>query len=400
VSIPAIRIGVAMSDVSRFVAIDAAYGIGDQRTQVEAVIDRWRREGDLPCAGRDIDLSFHTFDATDTDGKRAVADRLAAEGVLAVIGARDFTYGAVRLAERHHTPVLDVNAVPRALLARAAPWLFTLRTAQDLIYTTFVRWAHDNGLLDGRRIGVFSDRFTAASADVALAELDALGHRVTTHVRSEGAGVGSDRDEEAARLFGADRIDTIFPFVSGSSLVRMLTFASELGYRPQVLDVETGEHATDVTASLMPPGMYDGTLALVMNRIGEIPAGRRLDPLAERAIADVERFTGRRLARTGRDTSGEVSNILIVHDLAEVLMAGLRNAGPDVTRESLVAGLERIDAMPSASGGGITFRAGEHWGFREMRSVQWSAASGTWAVRTEYEPVMAGDATATEVPAR
>ena len=382
-----ITIGVAVPDVGDFVAIDPAYGIGDQRQQIEAVANRWRRDGAVPVAGHDIEFSFRTFDSTGTDDKRAVADQFADDDVLAVIGARDFTYGAVQLAEEHRIPVIDVNAVPRVLHDRTAPWLFTLRTAQDVIYTTFVRWAHRNGHLDGRRIGIFSDRFTRTSTDAAIAELTALGHAVTTHVQSDGAGVGSDHDLEAAQRFSADGVDTILPFVSGSSLVRMLGNAANMGFRPRILDLETGEHATDVTASLMPPDIYDGTHALVMNRVGEIAAGRPFDPLAEQSVADFERFTGRTVERTGRATSGELSNLLIARDLAALMLAGIRNAGHRVTRESLVDGLERIEDMPSASGGRVTFRRGEHWGFHEMRSVQWSAAEGTWAVRSEYEPV-------------
>jgi hypothetical protein len=382
-----INIGVAVPDVGEFVAIDPAYGIGDQRQQIEAVADRWRRDGTVPVAGHDNEFSFRTFDSTRTNDKRAVADQFAAEGVLAVIGARDFTYGAVQLAEEHRIPVIDVNAVPRVLYDRTAPWLFTLRTAQDVIYTTFVRWAHRSGHLDGRRIGIFSDRFTRTSADAAIAELHTLGHVVTTDVRSDGAGVGSDHDLEAAERFHADGVDTILPFVSGSSLVQMLTNASNIGYRPRILDLETGEHATDVTASLMPPHIYDGTNALVMNRVGENAAGRLLDPLAEQTVADFERFTGRTLERSGRATSGELSNLLIARDLAALMLTGIRNAGREVTRESLVDGLERIEDLPSASGGRITFRRGEHWGFHEMRGVQWSAVEGTWVVRSEYEPV-------------
>ena len=288
----AIRIGVAVPDVAEFVAIDPAYGIGDHAAQIAAVVDRWRRDGTLPVKGRDIELSVRSFDSISRTSKRAAADGFAEDGVLAVLGARDFTYGAVRLAERHGIPVIDVNAIPRSLHAWTAPWLFTLRAAQDLVYVTFVRWAHRRGLLDGSRIGAFSDRFTSVSTECALAELASLGQRIVTHVRSDGAGVGSDNDEQAARHFQTIGVDTILPFVSGSSLARTLAHADSIGYRPRVIDLDTGEHATDVSASMMPPSIYDGTVALVMSRVGEIPAGRPLDARAEHAIADVERYSG------------------------------------------------------------------------------------------------------------
>ena len=67
-----------------------------------------------------------------------VSHRMTGPRLLAVIGARDFTYGSVRLAETHRIPVIDVNAVPRTIFARTDPCLFTIRAAQDLVYLAYV----------------------------------------------------------------------------------------------------------------------------------------------------------------------------------------------------------------------------------------------------------------------
>jgi len=94
--------------------------------------------------------------------------------------------------------------------------------------------------------------------------------------------------------------------------------------------------------------------------------------------------------RSGRASSGELSNILLVADLVAILCSALRTAAPDPTRDELVAAIEQIDAMPSASGGAITFREREHWGCREMRAVEWR--SGGWRVVSDYAPVAAATA--------
>jgi ABC-type branched-subunit amino acid transport system substrate-binding protein len=269
--------------------------------------------------------------------------------------------------------------------------MFTIRAAQDLVYLTYVDWAHSSGLLDGRRIGVFSDRYTATSSSIAIDRLTALGHAPVAHVPSDGVGVGSDHDVAAAERFRDAGVDVIVPFVSGSSMARMLRAADATGYRPRVVDLETGEHATDVSGSVMPAEIYEGTPALVMSRIGEVAAGRPLEPVAEQAVAAVERATGRTFARAGRATSGELSNILLVADLVAILCAALRAAAPDPTRDELVAAIEQIDSMPSASGGAITFRPHEHWGCREMRAIEWR--SGGWRAVSTYTPItpVAGD---------
>jgi hypothetical protein len=368
--------------MSEFEAIDPAYGIGDQRTHVDTLLSAELERGSLP---HPLELRFRTFSSTSIEHKRTVADEFAADGVLAVIGARDFTYGSVRLAETHHIPVIDVNAVPRTVFARTDPWLFTIRAAQDLVYLAYVGWVHGAGLLDGRTIGVFSDRYTATSARAAVARLGVLGHEPAVHVESDGVGVGSGHDVEAARRFQEAGVDVVFPFVSGSSLARLMGALADLDHRAVVLELETGEHATDVAGSVMPAALYEGTRALVMSRVGEVAAGRPLDATAERAVAAVESATGRTIARSGRDSSGELSNILLVADLVAVLCAGLRGIAGAVERDGLVAAIERIDGMPSASGGRLTYRPGEHWGCRELRLIEWQR--GAWRVVSDYQPI-------------
>lgn len=378
-------LGVAVADMSDFEAIDPAYGIGDQRAQVEALIEHEIRVGGVPACGEPR-LVVREFSSIDIDDKRSVADAFADDGVVAVLGARDFTYGAVRLAETHRIPVIDVNAVPRSIFARTDPWLFTIRGAQDLVYLTYARWAHRTGRLDGRRIGVFSDRYTATSTAAVIESLGREGHRVAVHVDSDGVGVASDRDSFAAQAFADGGVDLIMPFVSGSSLARMLVAAERINLVPTVLDLETGEHATDVSGSAMPPAIYEGTSALVMSRVGELAGGRLLDQRADEAIAVVEAATGTALERAGRATSGVVSNILLVRDLVHLAIDALRISGDD--RAGFVRALERRRDVHSAVGGRLSFGPGEHWGCREMREIVFR--DGRWRVVGDYQPMLDG----------
>jgi len=167
-------------------------------------------------------------------------------------------------------------------------------------------------------------------------------------------------------------------------MARLLLALADLGHRPTIVDLETGEHATDVSGSVMPP-LYEGTQALVMSRVGEVAAGRPFDAHADRAVVTVESATGRTIARTGRDSSGELSNVLLVADLVAILCTALRDIDGVVDRDALVAAIERIDAMPSATGGRLTFRPGEHWGCREMRRIEWRERA--WRVVSDYQPI-------------
>jgi hypothetical protein len=270
------------------------------------------------------------------------------------------------------------------VFARTDPYLFTVRAAQDLVYLAYIGWAHRRGLLAGRRIGVFSDRYTATSTGGALARLQELGYEPAVHVESDGVGVGSDHDLEAARRFKQTDVDVVMPFVSGSSMARLLRALADLDHHPTIVDLETGEHATDVSGSVM-PSLYEGTQALVMSRVGEVASGRPFDAHGERAVATVEAATGRTIARSGRDSSGELSNILLVADLVAILCAAVRDVDGIVDREQLITAIERIDAMPSATGGRLTYRPGEHWGCRELRRIEWR--QGAWRVLSDYQPI-------------
>jgi hypothetical protein len=380
-----LTIGVAVPDLSEYTALDPCWGIGDPAAQVAAAAERHRRSGALPVHGRDLRLVFASYRSNQEGEKVAVARRFVEEeGVFAVLGGRDFTEGARSLAASG-VPVVDVNAVPAAILDNAAPWLFTLRAAQDILYQSFVGWAERGGHFTGRAIGVFCDRLTRQSSAAAVAELRRLGHDVRTVIDSEGTGAGSEQDESAPVRFAADGVDLVLGFVGGSSWINTLRTSAAIGYRPHLVDLETGEHTNDVTARYFPPELYDGTLAMTMSRVGDAAAGRPLASATERALATYEAWSGRTLARTAPVTSGELSNVLISSDLVTVLVEGLRRAGPDPQPAALVAGLEQLDRMPMASGADATFRPGEHWGFRAARTVRWDAARCAWTAVTGFD---------------
>jgi len=379
-----LTIGIAVPDLSEYVALDPSWSIGDPEQQCIAAVERWRDDGRIPIHGRDVRLVFASYRSNQPAEKVAAARRFAEADAFAVLGGRDFTDGARRLAAAG-VPVIDVNAVPSATLQEDAPWLFTLRPAQDVLYRSFVAWAHAGGHLDGRVIGIFCDRLTRQSSAAAIDELNRLGHDVRTLIDSDGIGVGSEHDESAPARFAAEGVDLLLGFVGGSSWINTLRAAEGIGYRPNLLDLETGEHTNDVTARRLPPELYDRTLALTMSRVGDLAAGRPLGAETVAALEAYERWSGRPAATVATMTAGEWSNVLITSDLVTLLVEGLRTAGPDPSRASFVAGLEQLRSIPMASGADVTFRDGEHWGFRSARTIRWDADRGAWTAVTDFD---------------
>jgi hypothetical protein len=380
-----LTVGVAVPDLSEYIALDPCWGIGDPQRQCEAAVDGWRRAGRLPIHGRDVRLVFRSYRSNQPDEKVAAARGLAEEEhAFAVLGGRDFTEGAIWLAGAG-VPVIDVNAVPSSTLIAHAPWMFTLRAAQDVLYRAFVRWADHGGHLAGRVIGVFNDRLTRASTQAALVQLRQLGYDARTVIDSEGVGAGSERDDDAPARFAADGVDLVLGFVGGSSWINTLRACAARGYSPALVDLETGEHTNDVTARFQPPELYRGTLALSMSRVGDLAAGAPLAPATERALVAYEQSTGEPVARDVPVATGAWSNLLITADLVDLVLAGLELAGPDPAPAVFVAGLEQVRARPMASGGDVTFRSGEHWGFRAGRTIRWDASRSTWVAESAFD---------------
>jgi hypothetical protein len=387
-------VGVAVPDVGEYAAIDPAWGIGDPREQVLSALDGMRADGRLPVHGQDVRPSFASYASNDVAGKVEAARELAASSPVAILGGRDFSDGARWIAANTSIPVIDVNALPSASLTAAGPSLFTLRTAQDVLYRAAVRWADANGWLAGRRIGVFSDRLTEQSAEAACRELRRLGHDVAVWIRSDGTGVGSDADDSAVSTFSDAGVEVVFPFVGGSSWIATVRHAADAGYRPHIIELETGEHTNDVAARRFPPDLYDGTVALTMSRGGEVAGGFPLGAETARCLDRFERATGRRLDTDGPAVSGELSNTLLSWDLTLLLVEGVRLAGP----AGLVGGLEHIRGQPIASGGDVTFEPDAHWGIRQVRSIQWRSDLGMWVATSPFRAVHAAAAEGAGAP--
>jgi ABC-type branched-subunit amino acid transport system substrate-binding protein len=94
-----LTIGVAVPDLSEYSTIDAGWGVGDPREQVEAAVEAARSRGRLPVHGRDLRLVFRAYEPNRVEGKSDAARHLVEDDqAFAVIGGRDFTEGALVLA--------------------------------------------------------------------------------------------------------------------------------------------------------------------------------------------------------------------------------------------------------------------------------------------------------------
>lgn len=384
-----VRIGVAYADLAAFATLNPDFGIGDPIEQAEAVVDGWRRDGRLP-AGIDVELVFAGYNIIGDSEKLGACTSLAQdEDVFAAIGGRDFNVGAECLATRFETPVVDTNSAPPSLYQRAAPWYFSLRPDQATQLRSFADWAHDNGYLEGKTIGLFYENRLDEAVPVMKERLSELGYEIASELSTSGEGVGSSEDQISVQRFMADDVDLVLPLIGGSSQINMQAFAEEQGFRPDYLDLDYAEHTTDIAAAPLPVEQYDGTPALTMTSAGEVAASGSLTPQAEACMANYERYSGKEIPREAPE-NGEFTNILLTCDLLEIVLAGLTGAADDLTRENFVAAIESAGEFSFASAGDGSFGPDDHAGTDVYRTIEWDASCPCWVATSDWEPLSRG----------
>ena len=384
---PVVRIGVAYPDLAAFEVLNPAFSIGDPEVQAQGVLDGWRRDGILPIAGRDIELVFRNYNIISDDDKLAACTGFAQDDdVFAVVAGRDFTVGSECLTERFQIPVIDTNSAPLSQYEQGAPFFFTLRPDQSTYMRNFARWADENGYLEGRTIGLFYETRLDEAIAVFREEMTSLGYTITSEISSTGEGVGSPQDQIAVQRFSADGVDLAILAVGGSSSINFMSFADRQGYEPDYIDLDYGEHTTDVAAGPNPESQYEGVPAMTITRIGGLAADEELTPEQEACAESFERFSGEDLVLEPPET-GELSNVFLTCDLLELLRIGLEGAGEDQSAEAFVAALEQIDDLALASSGNLGFSAEDHSGVDAYRTIVWSEDCPCWIAEGDFQPM-------------
>lgn len=379
-----IKIGVALPDIEAFARINEAFDVGDQEAQINAPFDAWRDEGILPLHDRDVELVVRRYNILNADDKVATCRAFAQDDdVFAVVAGRNFTEGSTCLAQRFQIPVIDTDGALSSQYEAGAPYLFTLRSGLNDYFVAVARWGVEMGFLDGA-LGLFWETRLEEAVNDMKAEMEALGVNLASEISASGEGIGTPQDKVAMQRFQADGVEVVLPLIGGSSMIAALTFAEEQGYRPQYISTDYGTHTADVATGPYPPEQFDGMHALTVFRVGEIAADMELADATTECIENYEAFTGETVEIEAPE-SGAWTNILLMCDLANIVRAGLENAGEDLTQESFVAGLEAIDGLELAGHGAVTYGPGEHGGVSEFRTVQWSADCTCWVAQGDFE---------------
>ncbi|HUR77088.1 MAG TPA: hypothetical protein VMZ22_04005 [Acidimicrobiales bacterium] len=377
-----IKVGVVYLDLGALKQLGPRFNIGDVKKQWEAVYDRWKRENVVPVHGRDIKFVFRTFDAIRSDTQRpACVSMTEDEKVFAVVAVAYFAIGSECVAREYKTPLITLDGPTEEVMKRSHPFLFTLTPTEDSVLKNWIRWAHHNGTLTGKKIGIYRPADQAGADLVSRAvkaELAKLGYKVAVEVAQN----DDSSDALAVQRFKSTGVDLALLVVAGKG--GFLQQADAQGYKPKYIDSDYQFGTSDTAASGYSPDQWDGVQGMTARRVGEFNAGRQPDASQEACLANYERYAGVKLQRTD---NSETAYVLTTCDEAEVLMHGLKAVGPDLDHARYVAGLETIRALPLRRVPSISYTSTKHHGSEQQRTVVWRRSCACWHAQGNFGPL-------------
>lgn len=387
-----IKIGVAYPDLAGLEVLNEEIALGDFELQANAVLDRWRNDGELP-EGIDVELVFADYAIIGGEDKVAQCTKLVQDDeVLAVVGHVSFTPGAECLAQRFEVPVISADMAPADFYTRGTTTdFFTLQSDDVRYFRAYGKWVVETGLLDGKTIGLYFETPIQDGVDAFKEELAAGGYEVASEVSTSGIGIGSPEDVVAAQRFAVDGVDAIFPFVGPPSVTTVLTDLVNQEVEAIVFASDFGENINDIAARTNPDEIYDGALGATMSRAGELGSGNPSEAM-ENCILNYEDFSGESLPRSGRER-GEVVSIQRSCDLLEIVLAGLRGLSEtdltdvEATQEAFKQGIEAAGEFDFTSGGSGSFTSSDHSGIDHLRVARWNATDEVWEPEGEFFPI-------------
>ena len=378
-----IKIGYAYQDVSAFAILSKKFSLGDIELQAQSVLEAWRRDGLLP-EGIEIELVFAKFNTLSPEDILGACNKLAQdEEVFAVIASRDFGVGSQCLAERFGIPTISSQGMSTSAYERGAPWLFSVQPTESQALLNFVEWANAAGALEGKHVGIYWDTRSEEAADDLKAALADLGVEIVSDLPSDGEGIGSPQDAIVVQKFIDDGVDFPILMVGTSSVTSFLAVSEQQDYHPDLRWFEWASQLNDVSTDALPQEQIDGVQAMTFSRVGELAAGMPLTAAAQTCVDNYESYAGEDVDMAV-PASAATGQLLFTCDLMSILLEGLKNAGPNPTKESLVAGYEMITDLEMAWWGPVSFSADNHAGVSQVRTITWSTECGCWSAEGDF----------------
>lgn len=372
VSAESIKLGFLLLDLGSVARIGVSVQ-GDpagQRASFDGFVAEINSRGGIH--GRKVVPVYKSFDPLSEDSMREACVYLTRDAKVFAIYAPGAFSGSPLLCitEEGRTPLVYAGNVgtPSEFVRRSGGRLFSIVQASDRMMPNWANELHQIGALRGRRIGVLtsesSDPGQSVIKGALVPALERLGYEVAHVSRLSGdISTGASQVPVEVQQMRSKRVDFVFLAATTVQTTQFVQAADNQGYRPRYSISDWGGMANDTSNQNMPPS-YDGTILIAQSRVG---GARVKEPegAVQRACREVyERQTKRKFPEDRGRVDAECQGV-------RILEGGLQAAGPDLTRASFVAGVQRLGTFEMSNWYAGSFRPGKFDAVDWSRAVRW-----------------------------
>lgn len=368
------RIGAILHDIGaagRFGVSSPAADIENQRAAYQAYFDEVNAAGGVN--GRRLTPVYRTYDVTSEDSARAVCNQLTeGDRVFAILAMELVGPPVLCVTEQHGTLLISEDGHPDQYYRRSNGLAFTSDPSRARTFRNQVAELHDQRVLRDRRIGIltgeFSDEYLAVD-EALIPALRSYGYEVAHYAKLSGdIGTAQGQVPLAVRQMQAAGVDVVFLAINLVAATNFAQTADAQGYRPLYLTNDANASTTEIYLTGMPDSFE--AIGITTFRTGEARIGRP-EPAYDRGCREqFERSSG--LSADRNDPDSPYGIAMNACNLVRILAAGMRGAGPTLTRAGTSESLRSLEPFdmaftPAGSFGTTKFDAPDF--IRTARSV-------------------------------
>lgn len=382
-----ITLGFVFFDVGAFGAVPA-FRVGDGREHLGAVVEAWEESGRDVVHGRKIEFAYREWELTDSSTEReACVGIIDDDEAFAVIAPYSLgETGANCVAIEKNTPLLTFVGGNRSDgmmsdFADRYPNHFAVAPGYEVIAVNWMHWAHHRGILQDKTIGLYYPTEFAEKVDATIkTTIDELGYEIAVEVSSDSSQAGPE-DSVAVNRFREEGVDLAILDVNAVAKANFMQQAESQLYRPTYIASDIGETTQDSATEPFNEDQYDGTFAMTTQFYGQ--RGSPLPPETVECTRNWERHTGRsvEVGLSEWNFAMQTCNTL------ELARETLEHAGPDLSHESYIAGMEAIEDHRGAFSQGTSFSPRIRQGTYVQRTIQWHRDCRCYQKVTEFSPL-------------
>jgi hypothetical protein len=374
-------------------------GQATDQAMVNGLIALWHKQGKLPVNGRNIVPVFANANDLDATGVTVQSACEQLGGQAPFVALTGFSIGGDDcLGQTYHVFAFDSSAgASLGSHSKSYPYFWEVGPSLEQSLTSWASWANAQGLLKGHVLGLYAPNDQADSGFQELLgatfipRLQQLGYHLAVDY-AYGQNSSSD-DPIAVQKMKAQGVNVVFVFGSLTEPSGFQNDALQLGYNPTYPTVDAGDGAfADSLADVAyNSNAENGALGLGSrwwawsSRNPATPAG---NPAAADCVNAYEQQTGTTLDVYNNDAI--LRYILDECSDMQVILQGLENAGPNLTSQTFIHGLEQVNNMQTAEYQSVSFTNGpgtegdNTWQTAQFNSGRWQPSNDLWAMTGPY----------------